>query len=477
MTSIPTSSSDGWLREFNTAPHPSSPPPHNRAVPTPTPASNLRQFQTPTPNSSTGTTGPSAQQQSRRRGESSGMVRVWIPWLRVLRVNQLDADRLNSETTDILRSQFLRIFRFFEPKIIDRLQPELTALLEFLIYRFSVFESNQSLGDKLQNLRYVNATAPPSALSSSSSSSSFAPSSSTHRSASLLRLPFSLFRNGVLLSLFTRNTWEFFTDGLLWNSFLLVLLGSRLISSLFKSKSDLPAAAAAVSAPLASAFGAPPSTLQRVFHGILSIGGRWAWARLTRLVIDRGWGDQPDDSWRYTVYRWLSHIEVIYQLVHILNFLVFLNDGKYRSIVDRLLGMRLVFARPLIVRQVSFEFMNRQLVWNGFAELLFFLIPLINLERLKRGLINLIGGGQPPLVDEDEVPLSACPICFSDPIPVPYINECGHLYCYYCLKAALVNDPGLCCARCGQKIQNIHRFDMQHTGNVAVPNSDQNDSQ
>lgn len=79
--------------------------------------------------------------------------------------------------------------------------------------------------------------------------------------------------------------------------------------------------------------------------------------------------------------------------------------------IDRLLGMRLVYGRPSVARFVNFEFMNRQLVWHGFSvgyptfpahcgsikrliqrcpqEFLMFLTPLINADRIKRGIYRL----------------------------------------------------------------------------------------
>ena len=40
---------------------------------------------------------------------------------------------------------------------------------------------------------------------------------------------------------------------------------------------------------------------------------------------------------------------------------------RYRTTVDRLLGMKLVPSRRLIRRNVSYEFMNRQMVWHAFT--------------------------------------------------------------------------------------------------------------
>jgi hypothetical protein len=40
---------------------------------------------------------------------------------------------------------------------------------------------------------------------------------------------------------------------------------------------------------------------------------------------------------------------------------------SYRTLTDRLLNMRLIPARKLIRRNVSYEFMNRQMVWHAFT--------------------------------------------------------------------------------------------------------------
>lgn len=40
---------------------------------------------------------------------------------------------------------------------------------------------------------------------------------------------------------------------------------------------------------------------------------------------------------------------------------------SYPSLLMRLLGLRLVPASPHLTKLVSYEFMNRQLVWNTFT--------------------------------------------------------------------------------------------------------------
>jgi hypothetical protein len=40
---------------------------------------------------------------------------------------------------------------------------------------------------------------------------------------------------------------------------------------------------------------------------------------------------------------------------------------RYRTLADRLLGLRLVPSQKIINRNVSYEFMNRQMVWHAFT--------------------------------------------------------------------------------------------------------------
>ncbi len=69
----------------------------------------------------------------------------------------------------------------------------------------------------------------------------------------------------------------------------------------------------------------------------------------------------------YHLWTIMNKLEVGYKLFSILNFLAFLFDGKYVSLVNRILGMRLFYRSSSARRHVSFEYMNRQLVWHGFT--------------------------------------------------------------------------------------------------------------
>lgn len=92
----------------------------------------------------------------------------------VLRVNQMDAIRLDTEINEILTSQFSRIFSFFrvfyficlklsfsynfqkKSEHIEIFKPELNAFLDLLLFRFSIYAVDSTYGNKLQNLKFTN---------------------------------------------------------------------------------------------------------------------------------------------------------------------------------------------------------------------------------------------------------------------------------------------------------------------------------
>jgi peroxin-2 len=293
----------------------------------------------------------------------------------ILRVNQLDALKLDQEINEVLKMQFMKIFTFAKPDFVEKYQPELNAVMQFLIYRYSIFTLGTTYGNLLQNLKFRNELVRPSIAATNDPS--------------------------------------------------------------------------------------PLTTLQKVTYGVLTIGGEWCWARLSRMSLTSGWGDRAQNDWHRKAWQWLSHIENTYKCLSIINFLVFLYNGKYVTLINRLLGMRLVYYKPNMTRRVSFELMNRQLVWHGFTEFLLFLMPLINIERIKGFLYRKLV--KPKLVDHthhtsQHPHVFSCPVCNTDPAGTPYIANCGHIFCYYCLKAGCMADSQFSCPRCGVVVVSMQRW-------------------
>jgi peroxin-2 len=206
------------------------------------------------------------------------------------------------------------------------------------------------------------------------------------------------------------------------------------------------------------------SIFQKVGYGVCFVGMPWLWARWSNAMTYQGWGGFPEGSRERKIYLFCRYLEIAFRSFSVLNFLVFLVDGKYRSLVERILGMRLVYIRSRMSRQVAFDFMNQQLVWHGFSEFLLFFLPLLNLERVRRFFKRMfrIGTGWANLTvnasgDSSGQVNTSCLICGIDPIPVPCISNCGHRYCDYCLRATLLSEPNYRCIRCEEFIRSTKR--------------------
>ncbi|KAF6762348.1 peroxisomal biogenesis factor 2 [Ephemerocybe angulata] len=237
-------------------------------------------------------------------------------------------------------------------------------------------------------------------------------------------------------------------------------------------------------------------------HGALTLLLPYLRERLRSHALSNAWPDAPSSDRRRKAWDLLDNLETTHTLLGLLNFTMFLWNGRYRTLADRLLRMRLVPCRRQVKRDVSYEFMNRQMVWHAFTEFLLFLLPLIDAKTVRKRVYRLGGWLSPQslLTLLPEKPLARlgitlsqqssaslkkqgkyanlaeneCAICLenasfnlnpsdpsnafttiaatpvhsdnpdaqddvpSHPIHIPYITSCGHLYCYYCLAERMV---------------------------------------
>ena len=238
--------------------------------------------------------------------------------MRVLRVAQVDAGRLDDELVSLLREQFARVFARVSPGAVTRRRSELTLLLDALVFYFTVWSHRPTPGMELMNLRYRDER-PATSPSNSPSSSSPSPS--------------------------TRTGME----------------GEQL------------------------------SVTQRLLYGAAFVGGRFAWSKLRRRISVERWADEPAGTWRRAASVFSTRAEAAYSALALLNLLAFLNRGRYRTLTERTLHTRLVYGEPHAQRMVSYEYLNRQLVWRELSELALFVLPLVSGPSLRRAASRAFG--------------------------------------------------------------------------------------
>ena len=112
---------------------------------------------------------------------------------------------------------------------------------------------------------------------------------------------------------------------------------------------------------------APLRAFQLTLYPVLRILLPYCYNKGKSYMSDQGFADAPSESPEFVAWSLAEQGLRVYNILALLNFAAFLWNGKYRTIADRMLGMRLTYANRALNRNVSFEFLNRQLVWNAFT--------------------------------------------------------------------------------------------------------------
>ncbi|XP_012671592.1 peroxisome biogenesis factor 2 [Clupea harengus] len=288
------------------------------------------------------------------RGEAPGPGEASDLATRVLRISQLDAFELDGALEQLVWSQFSQCFQHFKPGLLTPFEPELKALLQLLLWRFTVYSQSATAGQALLSIRYRDASS-----------------------------------------------------------------GARRYR--------------------------PMSRRQKLGLALCTVGGRWLRERSHSLFLRL-----PADSHARTARRALELLAGLASAASLLNFLLFLRRGSYPTLAERLLGVRAEFSRPQGPRDVSFHYVNRELLWHGFAEFLIFLLPLVNVWKLKSAALALFSPPHPSAdADASEsTNCKECGLCGEWPT-MPHSVGCGHVFCYYCIKGHAMADMYFTCPRCG----------------------------
>ncbi|KAJ4164861.1 hypothetical protein LMH87_006516 [Akanthomyces muscarius] len=252
-----------------------------------------------------------------------------------------------------------------------------------------------------------------------------------------------------------------------------------------------------------------PSRAQKSVYGLVSVVGKYAWTKWEGWLVEQDDGyDEPSPRVRL-LSRWTSRLTTVHSAAACASFLVFLLHGRYRTLLDRILRMRLAPPTSQVSREVSFEYLNRQLVWHAFTEFLLFVLPLIGINRWRRWLsrtwrrtkeivntssASAAEGGAGASGEYGFLPERTCAICYQDQNEATTENEimlaassgvvgsaqtdvtnpyetipCGCVYCFVCLATRLEREEGegITCLRCGEHVKECRPWD----GDVVEPAS------
>ncbi|KAF2301191.1 hypothetical protein GH714_020739 [Hevea brasiliensis] len=197
---------------------------------------------------------------------------------------------------------------------------------------------------------------------------------------------------------------------------------------------------------------------QKLWYCIATVGGQYIWARLQTFSAFRRWGDSEQRPLARRAWILIQRIEGLYKAASFGNLLIFLFTGRFRNLVERVLRARLVYGHPNMNRAVSFEYMNRQLVWNEFSEMLLLLLPLLNSSSIKNLLSPFSKDKSSSSAGDD----GTCPVCQAIPT-IPFLAlPCQHRYCYYCLRTRCAASSSFRCPSCSEPVHALGNLSSDH---------------
>ncbi len=146
-----------------------------------------------------------------------------------------------------------------------------------------------------------------------------------------------------------------------------------------------------------------------------------------------------------TAQKYVSRLLGALKLISLLNFVNFLLRGTYPTLKELVLGLSMGPSRPQHLREVSNVYLTREILWHGFSEFIFFILPHFNIFSIRNLFRKTIG------IHSRTNANSLCGFC--DAVPtLPHLSNCGHTYCYYCLRSNLLADSNFPCTVCNAQV-------------------------
>jgi peroxin-2 len=221
---------------------------------------------------------------------------------------------------------------------------------------------------------------------------------------------------------------------------------------------------------------APLSMRQRVALLLLDVLLPYLWVRLRNWALEENEGtarwldEQLPGSSRRRLWRGMGLVDTAVRALSFANYAMFLSGGRYPTLSLRVASVGMGYQEIGAKHMLSFEFLNRQLVWSGMAEFLVFLTPILRSARASRLVstafsrlnhaLGLSFGGVSgeDAAGESRRPTGVCAECDSTtPTMAHFALPCRHTFCYVCLAVALEKDPGYACKRCRVAVHALTR--------------------
>ena len=154
------------------------------------------------------------------------------------------------------------------------------------------------------------------------------------------------------------------------------------------------------------------------------------------------------------IWKSARRIESLWMTLELMNGIVYLKHGKYRRLLERLVGARMVYSHLRASRHISFDYLNRQLIWSEISDFILFLLPLVNVGAVRSLLQTYIPMNRSLAGLPSDASCAICGSIKDSPIRCQVL-PCRHTYCYYCIAGRMTQQNERLCFVCSGEISSI----------------------
>lgn len=154
----------------------------------------------------------------------------------------------------------------------------------------------------------------------------------------------------------------------------------------------------------------------------------------------------------------MTPLTALYAMCVLANRVHFLRTGKYPTLTHRAAGTRIAYDGHPVTPRTAFQLVDRQLVWQGLAELALCVAPIVRqffASRFARhGMLTRRSTvGTTASIVAARAHSLICPVCQTSPSMPHLILPCQCVSCYVCLHRDTVS-----CPSCGSAVAAIERM-------------------
>jgi hypothetical protein len=125
-----------------------------------------------------------------------------------------------------------------------------------------------------------------------------------------------------------------------------------------------------------------------------------------------------------------------------------------------MLAAGLSFVATAHPRDLNVSYAHRRWTYESILRSMLLTTPVHSFEDIKvvaNSMLSPILAVFTRLTTGRQQHKGRCEICNSQPIAVPFVTNCGHVYCYTCLWIAMAQSSSFCCRHCAALVTESRR--------------------